>query len=339
MGLAASNAIINIQDGGGAVAALSNNGTGLYTPGAYLTFSLQSTSGIQQWRLKFICPEFPWLHQQIREWYAGQANSIVIPMPPYPTGSSTDYFRSITVISEVTDGVSSIAYATNVLQTKGGNAVPMQHIARGVITTALGAYTNSNGVLTENANGAIGSVADGLTIAVGDILLLPPGIAASAVDAGLYQVTALGGASAKFVLTSAPDWVQGAVVQPKTEILVSEGTLFGGSTWVITNTGQTNLIGTASFTIYPRQVSQSITLVSGTKTVANVPIVSATTTNVVYNRTTANTTASTIIYATIGGITPGALGTATFAFQAAVAAGTINTADISTLTITIINPV
>lgn len=89
--------------------------------------------------------------------------------------------------------------------------------------------------------------------------------------------------------------------------------------------------------LYPGRVSQSITLVAGTKAVTTVPILSAAS-GVDIVRTTANTSTSTTGgYACNGAATPGVLGTATVTVFATVAAGTINNADVSTLTVTITN--
>lgn len=340
MALTTTNAQISVQDGQGAVVNVSANGTITFTPGALVTFALQSTSGVTRWALKFESLAYPSLNGMIREAIvgSGQANQIQIQMPSYPVMPFTQPYSGITIISEVSDLVNGISFANYFAQTTAGINTGAQHVVRACIPSALGAYTNVNGVLTENANGAIGTQ-DGVTLAVGDLVLLPNGVAASAVDAGIYQVTALGSAGAKFVLTAAPEWQIGFTVLPKTEVLVSEGTLYANTTWVVTNTGRANLVGTASFTFYPRQVIQSLTLVAGTTTITNVPIFSALKTCIVAERTTANTTASTISYNTIGGKTAGALGTATLTFQACVAAGTINNADISTLAVMVTNPV
>ena len=101
----------------------------------------------------------------------------------------------------------------------------------------------------------------------------------------------------------------------------------------------TSTIGTTSLTIYPRTVIQSITLSSGTVTVTNVPVLSATKTAMQFTRTTVSSASSTVSYGPVGTITPGALGTSTFVFDACVAAGTINTSDGSTGALAITNPV
>lgn len=336
--LTPTNAQISVQDQAGAVQNVSDGNSVYVTPGTKATVALQSTSGVSRWELTVKAPNYPAIDNLQYVWTPGMFNGFAIPFPAQPVGQP-NVFQGVRLVSVVSDGVSSLAQATSFVQSRGNASVPMQHFARVAIAAALAAYTNTNGTITANANGAIGAQ-DGITLAVGDIVLLPDGLAAAGVDAGLYQVQAVGGASAKFILTSSPDWPQGGIAFPKTEILVSEGTLYGGTTWVVTKTGLTNAIGTASFTFVPREVIQSITLVAGTATITNVPISSATKTIATAERTTANTCAATTGgYHTVGGKTIGALGTASLVFDATVAAGTINNADVSTLAVSIRNPV
>lgn len=342
MSLSNTNALISIQEGAGAVVTIASGATLLITQGSTLNFSLQSTSGVALWSLSFKCPNFPGLDGKTLDWHQGQANLLQVQIPNDAISASNPVV-GIEFISTVSDGSASIGSVIGFLQTRSSISIPFQHQIRAVVRVALQAYTNVGGVLTENANAALASM-DGVALAVGDLILLPNGIAATAADAGIYQVTSLGSAGSKWVLTAAVEWPNGGTVPPKTEILVSEGTLYAGSTWVVTNTGQANLIGTAAFIFAPRQTLQSVVLVAGTATITNVPALSATLTAVVVTRTVANTsTATTGGYAaTVGGangITPGALGTVSIVIQATVAAGTINNADISTVNVAIINPV
>lgn len=337
MSLTTTNALITVQDASGSVQSPANGAAALVSQGALVSIALASTAGVQKWTIQFECPSYPGLHQRTYDWNTGMSNLWQVQIPAQAISGLNPY-GGVQIISTVTDGVQSIASSTTYLVTRGGPAVSTQHFARVCAAAALAAYANVGGVLTATANGALAAV-DGVTLAVGDLVLLPNGIAAAAADAGLYQVTSIGGTSAKYVLTAAPDVPYGAVMLPKTEFAISEGTLYGGTTWVNTLTGLTNLVGTASFTFFPRFVSQSIVLVAGTKTITNVPILSATTVAMRFTRTTANTTTSTIDYQPVGTITPGALGTATFAFDAVVAAGTINASDVSTGSLIIWNQV
>lgn len=121
------------------------------------------------------------------------------------------------------------------------------------VITSIAAYAAADGVITASANGAIGTQ-DGLTLAVGDLVLLPAVSAGAgsiaAADVGPYVVTAVGSASAKFVLTRPSWWAQGAGIQPGVSISVALGTKWSGSTWkALCASGQ--IVGTNSPVLYP----------------------------------------------------------------------------------------
>lgn len=340
MGLTVTNAQISIQDGPGVPVNLtSGSSVGLFTPGADVVFALQSTAGIARAEYQLICPAYPGLHQKTFTWLQGMSNGWTVTMPASTEVINLSTAAGILVQVTVTDSVSSIANSFNYLQSKGGNASEVQIAGIDyVMALALPAYTNTSGTLVGNANGAItSSMADGQTPAVGDTFLLPPGRAASAGDVGLYTITAVGSAGAKFTAVQAAAWKNGNFVLAKTEVLIARGTLYGGTTWVVTNTG-INAIGSTSFTLYPRSVSQTVTLVLGTLTITNVPILSVAT-QVLGVRVSASGVALTIMYNPLTQPTPGALGTGSANIQASVAAGTVNTADVSVLTVTIFNQV
>jgi hypothetical protein len=112
----------------------------------------------------------------------------------------------------------------------GASGVLLENTARAVITS-IAAYTAAGGVLTANANGAIGAQ-DGVTLAVGDQVFLGEDKATAAKDAGPYVVTALGAAGAKFVLSRPSWWATGAGIPQGVIIDVGgEGTAFAGSQW------------------------------------------------------------------------------------------------------------
>lgn len=343
MSLSNTNALISIQEGAGAANNVASGATATVTAGSKLTFALQSTTGVARWTLSFKASNFPALDNYTVDWFQGMANAITVILPNDAVNLNS-VVQGIEFVSTVSDGSASIGSVIGFIQTRSASAIPFQHQVRACIPAALGAYTNVNGVLTENAaNGAIGAQ-DGVTLVAGDLVLLPNGVAASAVDAGVYQVTNPGSGSAKWVLTLAPEWTTGAAVPPKTEVLVSEGTLYSNTTWVVTNTGQANLVGTASFTFYPRIVSQSVTLTTGFKTITNVPIFS-TASAIVFQPTNFSGASTTVsyrngVYASGGAATvTGALGTCSASITALVAAGTFNTNDVGTGTMTVINQV
>lgn len=206
-------------------------------------------------------------------------------------------------------------------------------IGSGASMFQAGASRTVRGVVTSNISDLTAfTVAsnDGLTYAAGDRVLLAGQTTAS--QNGIYVVGTV--ASTTAPLTRAADFITGMVYAGMV-VEVSAGTLFAQSTWKLTTSGSIT-VDTTSINFYPRIVTQSVTLVAGTSTLSNVPLLSATKSAVFFNRTTANTCAATIQY-NASTLTPGIVGTASIVVQAQVAAGTINSADISTLNVTVVN--
>jgi hypothetical protein len=138
------------------------------------------------------------------------------------------------------------------------------HDVRGVITS-IASYVAAAGVLTASATGAIGAQ-DGITLAAGDLVLLPTDKAATASDAGPYIVTSPGGTGVKFVLTR-PDWYRSGSHQTSGQIITvrAEGTKYGGSEWKSLVAASTFVVDTTDGVFYPRlQTSaESVAMISG----------------------------------------------------------------------------
>lgn len=166
----------------------------------------------------------------------------------------------------------------------------------------------------------------------GDVVLLVA--QSTAAQNGLYIVGAVAGGTAP--LTRHPAMFTGRVFRAEDfDIVIAAGTVFAHSRWFNSAAGT---IGTNAPAFFPESVVVEAVLVAGTITITSVPILSATKTAIIPYRKVANTsTATTGGYVTNGAATPGALGTASVAVMAAVAAGTINNADISTLHVTFVN--
>lgn len=260
-----------------------------------------------------------------------------------PLASVAEIFRRI--------GVQEVAAATTVtinsgaamlLSAFGGIGSPVDGYAR-MVVTSLGACTVAAGVLTVTANGALGTQ-DGLTPVVGNVVYIPEGTTnlPAAGDAGPYIVTTLGTVSTQAVLTRPRWYANGAAMRPNLVVSIGpSGTLFGGSSWKsFADFSSAKVIGTDAPLAYPDCVTQSVSFgggsPTGTATVTNVPIRSVTKSNFILARKTAATPTLTLEYAPLS-ITAGVLGTASVAPTATVAAGTINTADGSTLLFSIIN--
>lgn len=140
-----------------------------------------------------------------------------------------------------------------------------QYKARAVVTS-LAAYTGSGtNTLTASANGAW-AAQDGVTNVVNDIVFIPATTTnlTGALDSGPWQITNLGGASAKFVLVR-PDWfTTGATVLQGLDIAIGgEGTAWAGNTFrSFAATGQ--VIGTNDPVFYPRiQMVTTAAMVAG----------------------------------------------------------------------------
>lgn len=313
---------VTVQDGAGNTAvALAANATAFVTAGGAVSIALQSTTGVVQAEWSLLVNGLPIPTLQGYRWTpATTPAGFTITLPPQP--------MNLTLLTAVTDG-NNTTYCTNQLISQPADTVQPTLLARGVSAA-------NNESLTAFVGVTGGTPRDGITYIQGDTILLA-GQTAKAQN-GLYQVGLVTAGTAP--LTRMPEFATGVSID-KGEVPVfelgPEGTLFGNTLWK-TNLAATLIVDTTAFDLFPRQVTQSVTLVAGTVTVTNVPILSATKSNFLASRTTANTsTATTGGYHPVGAVTPGIVGTASLVFDATVAAGTINAADISTLSLTIIN--
>jgi len=104
-------------------------------------------------------------------------------------------------------------------------------------------YNNGNGTLTADANGALSI--DGVATVVNDRVLIKN--QASAVQNGIYKVTATGSGSAVFVLTRSPDADTAAELTGGTFFFVEQGTANADNGYVATHNG-TPTFGSTSIT-------------------------------------------------------------------------------------------
>jgi hypothetical protein len=205
----------------------------------------------------------------------------------------------------------------------------------GDVVTSLRARNVVNGNVADLAAYTVASdanVNDATLNVAGDVVLLVA--QTTAAQNGLYIVGTVATGTAP--LTRHPAMFTGRVFRAEDyDIVVAAGTVFAHSRWFNSAAGT---IGTNTPAFFPESVTISQALVAGTMTITSIPILSATKSAISAYRKTANTsTATTGGYVTNGAATPGALGTASVEVMAAVAAGTINNADISTLHVTVTN--
>jgi hypothetical protein len=175
---------------------------------------------------------------------------------------------------------------------------------------------------------------DGITNVAGDIVVLAK--QTTATQNGPYVVGAVATGAAPL---TRPAWfTTGATINSGTVIeMGGEGTLFGNTKWKSMVSASTFVVDTTDGKFYPDRVTQAITLTSGTITKTNVPIFAAAKVNFHWSRTTPTGTSLSLYYGFAAAPTPGVIGTASFSFQAEVAAGTINTADGSAGNLSITN--
>lgn len=146
-----------------------------------------------------------------------------------------------------------------------GPAVAALFKARAVVTS-LQAYTGSGtNVLTETANGAW-ATQDGVTNVVGDIVFIPATTTnlTGALDSGPWQITSLGSAGTKWVLTR-PDWfTTGSTVQIGLDVVIGgEGTAWAGNTWR-SFAAVSQVVGTNDPVFYPKfQTATTGSMVAG----------------------------------------------------------------------------
>ena len=178
---------------------------------------------------------------------------------------------------------------------------------------------------------------NGITYAEGDIVLLVN--QTTAAQNGPYVV---GVVSTTAPLTR-PSWWAAAKVIPLGQVFESgpEGTLLAGSSWKCT-CAKGAVVNTDDPALYPRAIKGTATLVAGTVTLGSTQgifLLSTTTSGIQVTRNTANTsTATTGGYAApVASRTAGKIGTGAVVINAQVAAGTTNTADVSTVDYSIIN--
>lgn len=178
---------------------------------------------------------------------------------------------------------------------------------------------------------------NGITYVAGDIILLAN--QTTAAQCGLYLVGTVSGTAPLTRIVAAPAaaaWIKGSVVH-----VGYEGTLFPGSTWKCTATGSP-IIGTNDPLFYPQTVKGTFTLASGTYSLGvteGLFLKSTTTSSVVCTLNTAGGTVTLTVglRAASASRTAGKSGTGVVTVIAIVAAGTINTADNSTVDYCITN--
>ena len=150
-----------------------------------------------------------------------------------PNGSGTVDVNSSRITS-VTDPTSDQDAATKAYVDSVANGLDVKESCSVATTANLSAtYNNGAGTLTAGSNGALS--VDGVTVSVNDRILVKD--QSSAVQNGIYKVTATGGASAVFVLTRSPDADTASELTGGTFFFVEAGTANADNGYVATHNG------------------------------------------------------------------------------------------------------
>ena len=151
-----------------------------------------------------------------------------------PNGSGDVDVNSSKIIN-VTDPTADQHAATKAYVDSVANGLDVKDSVRLATAAALAAvtYNNGAGTLTADANGALS--VDGAAVVADDRILVKD--QASAVQNGIYKVTATGGAGAAFVLTRTPDADTASELTGGTFFFAEEGTANADNGYVSTHNG------------------------------------------------------------------------------------------------------
>ncbi len=202
------------------------------------------------------------------------------------------------------------------------------------VITAIGTYAAASGTLTATANNAT-LTKDGVTCDVGDVLFLPPHLAAAAEDAGPYVLDVDTGASAEFVLRRPVWWQSGSKVPGGLVIDVGgEGSAYAGSQWKALPATNAKVIDTDDPGFWPRLQSWAhLHLSSGTYTLGaggeNIYLRNTGLAINVSQNTNGGTLGTNRIAAPVATRTAGIGGVGAVVVNSYVDAGTVETSDTS----------
>lgn len=239
------------------------------------------------------------------------------------TLSAAGYVAQVRADGKVKLRIDASVYLTN---QEALPAATRNGSARAVMTNIpAGAF--ANGVWTATATGAIAAQDTGVTVALGDVVVFPPGTITTQVvtgaQSGPYECTVVGATGVKAVF-SRPAWfAHGATITPETEVRIGgEGSIFPGTAWRADPVSATKVVDTDDPVMFPSRVVVPITCASGTATIATIPLRAAGKFAVLPDFT-GGSPAATTTSLQASTQTPGGIGTASIVIQEQSHLGTL----------------
>ncbi len=126
-----------------------------------------------------------------------------------------------------------------------GENLDVKASVRAATTTALPLYIATADTLTEDGLGVLPAI-DGVTLVVGDRVLVKDEAGPLAPNNGIYVVTDVGSVTTPWILTRPPDAMQGTLTSGAF-VFVTEGTVNAGTGWILT-TPDPIIVGTTPLT-------------------------------------------------------------------------------------------
>jgi hypothetical protein len=141
------------------------------------------------------------------------------------------------------DPISVLGAATKQYVDNAASGLNIKDPVRVITVVALPSYTQSGSgigaTLTATANGSINSIGiDGVTdLALTDRVLVESKGSTNDSHNGIYTLTQVGDGSNPWILTRATDYDETSDIVQGTYTLITEGTIYGGSSWTVATSG------------------------------------------------------------------------------------------------------
>jgi hypothetical protein len=184
--------------------------------------------------------------------YVDTASGLLVPKSTFTTkGDAIVGTGAGTLVREAVgaDGTALLADSAEATGRRWGTPKGATIACRLATTAALAAYTRTTNKLEATANGALATI-DSVAPTVGDYFLLRHGAAEK--DNGVFKVTSLGAAGAKWTMERVPEMDTSEECRPGMLLTIAEGELNADTIWQLTANGPITLNTTSLTFSQPR---------------------------------------------------------------------------------------